>query len=111
PVSPELWAVQQTAALTSLAFVMHARPRARLCSGRLLLLGGGTTLTPLGNPEHAGSLEAIAIRELPAFFRPYAFHLPPRGVGAGRRGLRVVPAAGTGRGQHALAGDLHRRHR
>src|SRR5438445_7271064 len=31
PVSSELWATQQTAALTSLAFVLHARPRSRLC--------------------------------------------------------------------------------
>src|SRR5438132_1269747 len=29
PVSPALWAAQQTAALTALAFVLHARPPAR----------------------------------------------------------------------------------
>jgi GH3 auxin-responsive promoter len=75
PVSPELWAAQQTAALTSLAFVMHARPRSRLCSGRLCLLGGGTTLTPLADPEQADSVEAIAIRELPALLQPYAYSL------------------------------------
>jgi hypothetical protein len=78
PVSPDLWAAQQTAALTSLAFVMHARPRARLCSGRLLLLGGGTSLTPLSGSKPADSLEAIAVRELPAVLRPYAC-TPPRG--------------------------------
>jgi hypothetical protein len=76
PVSPALWAAQQTAALTALAFVMHARPRARLCSGRLFLLGGGTTLTPLVDPARADSLEAIAVRELPAALRPYAFSPP-----------------------------------
>src|SRR5207302_9693190 len=73
PVSPDLWAVQQAAALTSLAFVMHARPRSRLCSGRLLLLGGGSTLTPLDAREPAESLEALAIRELPALLRPYGW--------------------------------------
>jgi hypothetical protein len=77
PVSPALWAAQQTAALTSLAFVMHARPRARFCRGRLLLLGGGNTLTPLDGSQPADSLEAIAVRELPAELRPYAC-TPPR---------------------------------
>lgn len=76
PVSPDLWAAQQTAALTALAFVMHARPRSRFCSGRLFLLGGGTTLTPLGNTGAVDSLEAIAIRELPTVLRPYACSLP-----------------------------------
>ena len=78
PVSSELWAAHQTAALTSLAFVMHARPRSRLCNGRLFLLGGGTTLTPLGAPHEADSLEAIAIRELPAALQPYACAPPKR---------------------------------
>jgi hypothetical protein len=73
PVSPALWAAQQTAALTALAFVMHARPRARLCSGRLFLLGGGTILTPLGDPAQADTVEAMAIRRLPAALQPYAF--------------------------------------
>jgi hypothetical protein len=77
PVSAELWAAHQTAALTALAFVMHARPRARLCNGRLFLLGGGTTLTPLGNAGQVDSVEAIAIRELPMLLRPYAW-TPPR---------------------------------
>ncbi|HLJ94429.1 MAG TPA: GH3 auxin-responsive promoter family protein [Gemmataceae bacterium] len=77
PISPDLWAAQQTAALTSLAFVLHARPRSRLCSGRLLLLGGGTTLTPPGDFQPPDSLEAIAIRELPAVLRPYACTVSP----------------------------------
>jgi hypothetical protein len=76
PVSPALWAAQQTAVLTALAFVMHARPRTRLCSGRLFLLGGGTTLTPLAASGQAETLEAMAIRELPPLLQPYAFTLP-----------------------------------
>jgi hypothetical protein len=78
PVSPDLWAAQQAAALTSLAFVMHARPQCRLCSGRIFLLGGGTTLTPLGSPEQADSVESIAMRELPALLQPYAWTRPRR---------------------------------
>jgi hypothetical protein len=77
PVSPDLWAAQQTAALTALAFVMHARPRSRLCSGRLCLLGGGTTITPLRENGQVDRLESLAIRELPAVLRPYA-DTPPR---------------------------------
>lgn len=78
PVSPELWAVHQTTALTSLAFVMHARPRARLCSGRLVLLEGGTTLARVGDSGQADSLEAVAIRQLPAMLQPYACTVPQR---------------------------------
>jgi hypothetical protein len=72
PLTPELWAAQQTAALTALAFVMHASPRTRLCSGRTLLLGGTATLVPLQNRPGGESLEALAIRELPATLRRYA---------------------------------------
>jgi hypothetical protein len=73
PVSPDLWVAQQTAAMTALAFVMHARPRARLCSGRLFLLGNGSILSPLGVANQA---EAVALRELPAIVRPYTFAAP-----------------------------------
>ncbi len=76
PVSPDLWAAQQTTALTALAFVMHARPRARLCSGRLFLLGSGSLLTPLGSQGQPESFEAVAVREMPPVIRPYAFAPP-----------------------------------
>src|SRR5262249_50544795 len=54
-----------------LAFVMHARPRARLCEGRLCFLGSGTELTPLGSGP-TESLEAVAIRRLPDVLKPLA---------------------------------------
>jgi hypothetical protein len=76
PVSPEVWATQQMAAMTALAFVMHARPRARLCGGRLFLLGSGSMLTPLGGSGQMQGYEAVAVRELPALVRPYAFAQP-----------------------------------
>jgi hypothetical protein len=72
PVSADLWAAQQTAALTALAFIMHARPKAQLCSGRLLFLGGGATLVPVQAGDRAECIETMAVRRLPALLRPYA---------------------------------------
>lgn len=72
PFSPALWATHQAAAMTALAFVMHARPQARLCAGRLLLLDSGATLAPLSDPQHTECLEAVAIRRLPSALQPYA---------------------------------------
>jgi hypothetical protein len=85
PLSPDLLAAQQTAALTALAFVLYARPRARLCSGRLCLLGGGKTLMPA-----AESLEALAVRLLPPSLRHYA-----------------LAAVGPDGGASDLCGDRH----
>jgi hypothetical protein len=77
PVSPALWAAHQTAMLTALAFVMHARPRARLLTGRLLLLGSGMSLVPTGSSGPGESLEAVAIRRLPRVLQPCAWTTPP----------------------------------
>jgi hypothetical protein len=76
PVSARLLASHRTAALTALALVVHARPLARLFSGRALVVGAGAGLTPLADDLQAGSLEAIACQELPAVLRPYTF-CPP----------------------------------
>jgi GH3 auxin-responsive promoter len=76
PVSPALWAAQQTAALTALAFVLHARPRARFCAGQLCLLGSETTLFPAEVPVPAERLEAIALRRLPPPLQSYALASP-----------------------------------
>jgi hypothetical protein len=112
PVSPDLWAAQQTAALTALAFVMHARPRSRLCTGRLFLLGGGTTLTPLGDAKPAESLEAIAVRELPAVLRPYASTPPrfdsPGGDSLDSRFLQDLAARSTQLPVTCIAGTVDR---
>jgi hypothetical protein len=72
PFSPDLWAAQQTAVLTSLAFVLHARPGARLCSGRFCFLGNGTTLAAPSDARQLESLEAVAVRRLPALLEPFA---------------------------------------
>ncbi len=74
PVSPTLLASHRAAALTALALVGHARPHARLFSGRLLFPGGGIPLTPVDDTDgapRAGSLEAITLHELPPALRPY----------------------------------------
>src|SRR5262249_49614641 len=69
PFSYELLASQQTAVMTALAFVLHARPEARICSGRLVFLGGGTRLSsPTKNRRR--SLQVAALRALPPFLRP-----------------------------------------
>lgn len=83
PFSPEMWAAQQTAALTALAFMMHARPKARFCAGRVFLLGGGTTLADLGDIKKLETLETLAIRKLPAALQPYAFSTGTVGNRAG----------------------------
>ena len=77
PFSPSLWAAHQAAAMTAMAFVMHARPQSRLCAGRLLLLDSGAMLTPLSDLNSAECLEAVAIRRLPAVLQPYALHSQP----------------------------------
>jgi hypothetical protein len=108
PVSPDLWAAQQTAALTSLAFVMNARPRSRFCSGRLLLLGGGTTLIPLSGSEPAASLEAIAVRELPAVLRPYACTVPRGDSDFDTRPLQELAQRSTTMPVTCIAGTIDR---
>jgi GH3 auxin-responsive promoter len=64
-LSPALQAAYRAALRTALAFVVSARPRCGLFSGRLLFLGDDSTLTA-GNPE------AMAAERLPALVRPYA---------------------------------------
>jgi hypothetical protein len=71
PVSAELLASQQTVALTALAFVLHARPRARLADGHVCLVGDGSTFCPPGQLSRIESLEAVAVRHMPALLRAY----------------------------------------
>jgi hypothetical protein len=64
-LSPALQAAYRAALQTALAFVVSARPRCRLFSGRLLFLGDDSTL-------RAGNPETTAAERLPALVRPYA---------------------------------------
>ena len=82
PVSPELVAAHREALGTALAFVHHARPRARLLSGALLLVGGGAALTPLRPVAAADTLEELARSQLPRLLRPYTAISPYSGDAA-----------------------------
>jgi hypothetical protein len=84
PVSHQMVASNQKAALTSLALFLAAHSRTPILTGRLFFLGGSTDLTvpagavsPNGSapPVLAGDLSGIAAREVSPLLRPYAF--PP----------------------------------
>ncbi len=79
PVSAELVASHREALWTALAFVTAARPRARLLSGSLLLVGGGAALTPLRPGAAAASLEELVCGQLPWVLRPSAVVAPSSG--------------------------------
>ncbi len=80
-ITPDLLKAHRAALLSALALVVDARPHARLLSGSLLLVGGGTALTPL---RAAGStnLEELTRSQLPALLRPYTAVAPYSGDGS-----------------------------
>lgn len=79
PVSREMLASDQKAALTALALFLADRPGTPLLTGRLFFLGGSTDLVELpgssGGRVLAGDLSGIVAREASAFLRPFTF--PP----------------------------------
>jgi hypothetical protein len=76
PVSRAMLASNRRAALTSLAWFRAAYPEAALFTGRMFFLGGSTALTRAEpTAPLMGDLSGIAVREVPAYLRPYAF--PP----------------------------------
>jgi hypothetical protein len=81
PVSRQMLASNQKAALTSLAWFRAAFPHIPLFTGRLFFLGGSTDLRrndPKGRTPLAGDLSGIVAREAPALMGPYTF--PPTEV-------------------------------
>lgn len=80
PVSREMMASNQKAALTSLAWFRTAHPGIPLFTGRLFFLGGSTDLQELGKESSilAGDLSGIVARESPAIMGPYTY--PPLDV-------------------------------
>jgi hypothetical protein len=83
PVSREMLASNQRAALTTLALFLHAHPGTPLFSGRLFFLGGSTGLEAArGKRPHAaalaGDLSGIVAREASPWLRPFTF--PPPGL-------------------------------
>jgi hypothetical protein len=79
PVSRQMLASNQEAALTSLAWFRAAFPNTPLFNGRLFFLGGSTDLRSSGaaiQSPLAGDLSGIAAREAPVLMGPYTF--PPK---------------------------------
>jgi hypothetical protein len=81
PLSRQMLASNQKAALTALALFLAAHPGTSLFTGRLFFLGGSTDLRKLSTetdapyPVFAGDLSGIAVREASPFLRPFTF--PP----------------------------------
>jgi hypothetical protein len=77
PVTREMLASDQKAALTALALFLAAKPGTPLLTGRLFFLGGSTDLTDLCGTGRvlAGDLSGIVAREASRFLRPFTF--PP----------------------------------
>jgi hypothetical protein len=82
PLSREMLASNQKAALTTIALFLAAYPGTRLFSGRLFFLGGSTDLVDLGAQAGGprgkvlgGDLSGITSLEASPLLRPYSF--PP----------------------------------
>jgi hypothetical protein len=78
PVSPALWVSHRRAAMTALAFLLDARPQARLLSGQVLFLADAAALTPVGDRFQPGSLEETVLRQMPLLVRPAIQLLDPK---------------------------------
>jgi hypothetical protein len=89
PVSREMLASNQQAALTALALFLAARDGTELLKGRLFFLGGSTDLVDLTETNSvaahsgvrtarilAGDLSGIVAREASPFLRPFTFPPP-----------------------------------
>ncbi len=82
PLSRQMLASNQKAALTTLALFLAAHPGTPLFTGRLFFLGGSTDLRDLSAngdappyPVLAGDLSGITVREASPLLRPFTF--PP----------------------------------
>jgi GH3 auxin-responsive promoter len=75
PVSSEMLASNQKAALTTLALALHSRPKSRLFHGRLCVLGGCAALEEPAPGVFQGDLSGIAATTLSPIFAPLTY--PP----------------------------------
>jgi hypothetical protein len=86
PLSPQMLASNQKAALTTLSLFLAAYPGTPLFTGRLFFLGGSTELRDLSTngdqpPPYsvlAGDLSGITVRAASALLRPFTF--PPEEI-------------------------------
>ncbi len=99
PLSRQMLASNQKAALTTLALFLAAHPGTPLFTGRLFFLGGSTDLRDLSAngdapppyPVLAGDLSGISVREASPLLRPFTF--PPEKTGSpGRLGREAASA-------------------
>jgi hypothetical protein len=79
PVSRQMLASNQKAALTTLALFRNAVHDARVFAGQFFFLGGCTDLRKQADGSLAGDLSGIAACEASTFLRPYTF--PPLQLG------------------------------
>jgi hypothetical protein len=75
PVSREMVRSNKKTAFTTIALFRHARPDAKLFTGKFFFLGGSTDLRKQPDGSLAGDLSGISARELLDVLRPYVF--PP----------------------------------
>jgi hypothetical protein len=78
PVSAAQMAANRGAAFDTLAWHLHAHPRARPFAGLSFMLGGSTALQQLAPGVRAGDLSGIAAHEVPRLLRRRAW--PPEAV-------------------------------
>lgn len=76
PITTEMVRSNQKAAFTTLSFFRHARPGAKLFTGKFFFLGGSTDLRKQDDGSLAGDLSGIAAKENLDVLRPYQF--PPQ---------------------------------
>ncbi|MBN9522564.1 GH3 auxin-responsive promoter family protein [bacterium] len=76
PVTREMVASNKKAAYTTTALFRHARPDAKVFTGKIFFLGGSTDLRKQTDGSLAGDLSGIAAKEVYDFMRPYTF--PPQ---------------------------------
>jgi hypothetical protein len=76
PITREMVRSNQKAAFTTLALFRHARPDAKLFTGKFFFLGGSTDLRKQDDSSLAGDLSGIAAVENLDVLRPYQFPPP-----------------------------------
>lgn len=75
PPAPRLLAAHRGAVWTALALALDARPRARLCQGRIVVAGPDAAPAAL-DAAAVGAVEDLAVREAAAVLRPYLLGTP-----------------------------------
>jgi hypothetical protein len=97
----------QAAVWTALAFVLHARPRARLFRGRLLLVGGEPPLMPDAHLPPGGRVVG-ALGELPPLIQPYVLRSTAEDGDTEEERLRRLARRSAGQPVTCITGETGR---